>query len=352
VRGSVLVLAGATGVFLESGPQPLALTLVVLLLLAAGLFAGSEMAVVSARRGRLVHLANEGRRDAQTALRLLEDPPRAIAVTLVGTNLCGIGATSLATALARSVSPEHGALIASLILTPVMLIGAEILPKALFRARPTRYLRQMAGFLRVSSFLLAPLVTLTSSATRALLSFLPIPPEERRPVYRREDLENLFLFGQVRDRDDVRRLGAETTLRMAGKALDLRRRCVHEVLSPLHADQTSRASEPVRQARERFESLREKHLAILDDADRVIGFVTAKRLLGAQDDEPISHFVRPAFVLRADDSLDAALRGFRAARHTIALVRGARGETLGVLTPEDVLAEIVGELRGTPRPPA
>jgi putative hemolysin len=351
VKGFLFVLASAAGMFFPGSPF-LALLLVALLLMASGFFAGSEMAIVSARRARLAHLANEGRRDAQAALKLLENPPRAIAVTLVGTNLCAIGATSLATALARSISPEQGALIASLILTPVTLIGAEILPKALFRTRPTRYLRQFAGLLRVASFLLSPLVALTSWATRALLYFLPIPPEERRPVYRREDLENLFLFGQVRDRDEVRRVGAETTLRMAGKALDLRRRSVQEVIVPLRPGQTCRASEPVRSARERFQIFREKHLAILDDSERVIGFVTAKRLLGAPGDDPLSRFVRPAFVLRADDSLDAALRGFRAARHTIGLVRGARGETLGVLTPEDVLGQIVGELRGRPRPAA
>ncbi|HMB69646.1 MAG TPA: DUF21 domain-containing protein, partial [bacterium] len=105
------------------------------LLIGSAFFSGAETAVVSASRARLQRQADEGRGDARAALQRLEDTPRTIAARLVGTNVCNVGATSLVTAIALAQWPEYGPTIATVVLTPVVLFGAEILPKALFRSR-------------------------------------------------------------------------------------------------------------------------------------------------------------------------------------------------------------------------
>lgn len=339
-----LLIASVAGASIAIDPALLGLVLV--LLVGSAFYSGSETALVSARRARLEYLASEGRRDAKTALALLEDPAKSIAVTLVGTNICNIGATSLATAIALAFSAEHGPALATLVLTPVTLFGAEILPKAFFRSRANTALLLSAGVLRVSEFVFAPVVALTSGVTKVLFRLLP--GGDKRPVFGRRDLENLFLFGRVREESDEKREDAETTLRMAGKALDLKQRPVTEALVPITPEQTCRASDSLADARERFRHARSNHLVIVDENDQVAGFVAAKTLLGEPTDKLLESFVRPAYVLDADDSLDEVMQGLRRHQQPIGLIRGSEGETLGIITPEDVLEEIVGELRGVP----
>jgi len=316
---------------------------VAVLVLISGFYSGSETALVSARRARLETRASEGRRDARTALRLLEDAPRAIATMLVGTNLANVGATALATALCLGVSPDHGAALATLLLTPVVLFAGEIVPKALFRTHATPLFRILAPTIHLSAMVLSPFVTFSSGATRALLWLLRIPAAERRPLYRREDLANVFLHGIAAERaTGTERTGS--TLRMARRAMDLRDQRIRDAMAPLPDAWTVPASATVGEAVERVRASRPPYLATVDEEGRVEGFVAAKALLGQDPDRPLRALVKPAYVLNPDDPLDNVVGGFRRAQQSVGLVRDRRGGTLGVVTAEDVLEEIVGEL--------
>lgn len=318
---------------------------VIVLLAASAFFSGSETALVSASRARLEALADEGYRDARTALSLLQDTPKTIASILVGTNVSNIAASSMATVLSmRFVAEEHAALVATVVLTPIVLFGAEILPKAFFRVRPARNLRVCAGALRAFGTLFTPIVAVTSATTRFLLFVLRIPPAERRPVFRRKDLENLLLFGATRreDRDDV---GDETALRMAVKALDLRERTVSQAMIPLPPDRACLPGTTVADAIDRFRAVGGRFLATLDEAGNVAGFVFARRLLGEPRTAPLERFALPPYVLDLDDTMDDVIHGFRRHQKSIGVVRGRDGETLGVVTLDEVFAEVVGEIR-------
>jgi CBS domain containing-hemolysin-like protein len=317
------------------------------LVAASGFFSGVETAVISANRARLQNLADAGRRDARAALRLVEEATRTIATAVVGSNFANIGAASLATALAVRVSPEHGPAIATVLLTPVVLFFGEILPKAAVRAHPTDALRLFADSVRAATALFRPFLFLLFLATRGLLRLLPIPEVETRPVFRRADLENLFLFGVARDESPGAAPGArdDAALRMAGKALDLAKRTVRHAMVPLLPERCCPATASVADAKERFRATRGRYLAVLDRAGQVAGFVAAKALLGERDDRPLAELVRPAYVLDLDDSLDEVMRAFRSQHQAIGLVRDAHGHTLGIVTAEDVFEEVVGELR-------
>jgi len=326
------------------------LLVVLVLLVGSAFFSGSETAVVSASRARLERLAEGERRDARAALGLLRDTPRTIAATLVGTNVCNIGAASLATAFAVGVSPEHGPALATLVLTPIVLFGGEILPKALFRTHATSLLLASAGALQAFTWLFRPVMALTSATTRALLFVLRIPPSDRGPVFRREDLENLFLYGvaDAERRDTPPETGA--TLRMAGRVLELVKRSVSEAMVPLPPEVTIPAAGTVGDAVACFRRTRRGILAALDDRGEVAGFVSARDILGEPPDRAVAPYLRPTYHLGPDDSLDGAIGGFRRRRHSVGLVRDAEGRTLGMLTPEDVLEEVVGELRHSEPP--
>lgn len=316
----------------------LAIGLVVL----SGFFSGSETAVVSASRARLESLAAEGKRDARAAVRLLADMQGTIAFLLVGTNLCNVGASALGTALAVGISAKHGAALATAVMTPLILVVGEILPKALYRGRPTRLLRLSAAPMLVTRVILAPAVAITTGAVRALLSLFPMSKAEQRPVFRRDDLENLFLYGTVRGEPGSPPSGE--WFRMAGRALELGRRSTAEAMIPLRPERTCPVDGSVGDALARFRAGGMRYLAAISAGGQVEGFIAAKSLLGEDPTAPIAAFVRPAYVLDPSDRLDEAIQGFRRHQQSIALVRNKEGRSLGLVTTEDVLEEIVGEL--------
>jgi len=344
VSGAAFLLLTGTAL---SAAGPSAAVWVLVLMLVSGFYSGSETALVSARRVRLHRLAAEGRADARTALQLLEDTPRTIATTLVGTNLATVGASSLATAFFVGIAPEHGAALATLTVTPIALFVGEILPKALFRSYATLLLRVLAGTLRASVVLLSPLVALAGGMTRGLLWLLRIPAAESRPLFRREDLTHVFLHAVAMEGvGEGARVGS--TMQMARRALDLKDRRVRDAMAELPAEWGMAATATLAEAVERIRAAQPPFLAVEDESGRVQGFVAAKALLGLPPDRPLGELVRPAYVLNPDDPLDDAIGGFRRSQQSVGLVRGRSGRTLGVVTAEDVLEEVVGELGGGP----
>jgi len=313
------------------------------LVVLSAFFSGSEIALVSASRARLETLAGEGRHAARRALRLLADTPGTIAALLVGNNLANTAVSALATALCVAAWPDRGVAIATALVSVVLLFSGEILPKSFSRSRPTRWLMLASGPLHAARALLKPGVLATSGAARLLLFALPIPDAERRPVFRRSDLENLFLYGAARGEGKGERKGAEWFV-MAGRALELGRRRTAEAMVALRPERTCPAGATVGAALDRFRAGGMRYVAALDDAGNVEGFVAAKALLGLDPGAPLRPLVRPAYVLDPDQPLDEAIQGFRRHQQSIALVRDREGRSLGLVTTEDVLEEIVGEL--------
>ncbi len=340
----VLLVAAASG---DSGGfpgVPVSLILVLVLIAGSALFSGAETALVSANRARLEALAAQGKRAARRAVSLLSRMERSIATILVGTNVCNISASAVATALAVRLSPEHGAAWATAIMTPLVLITAEMLPKAFFRSRPTRRFQAVSGFLRLSEVVLAPLVAIAGGSARGLLAVVRVPASERKAAFRRSDLEYLFAFGAVRREPVGAGLKREAVLRMAGRTLDLRNRTVADAAVPVAPERTLPAVATVGEARERFRQSGARVLLTLDAKGEITGFVPAKAILGLPAEERLDRHVQPTQTLTARAPLDEVIRGLGRHTQVIGLVRDEDGRTVGVVSAEDLLAEIVGKL--------
>lgn len=309
-------------------------------------YSGAETALVSASRARLEALAEDGKVDAKRAISLIERTPSMLATVLVGTNLGNIGASSFVTALAMRFSPENGAALATILLTPVVLFFAEILPKALFRSRATRLLRGSSAVLVASEIVLAPLAKLASGTTTAILRVFGVPPEQERPAFRREDLEAMFLFGAAPPRT-AQEAAERKALRMAGNALVLSQRTATDAMRPLPEEQTVRRGATVGEATKRFLAAGVPTLAVVDDEGSVEGFVAVKQLLGEAERAAIP--MRSAWSIDPDEPLDEVIQGFRRHQQSIGIVRDREGKTLGVVSAEDVFEEVVGELTGQQR---
>ena len=154
---------------------------ILFLLILSAFFSGSETALTAASRGQLKSRAEKGERGAARALELTEDSERLIGSILLGNNLVNILATSLATAMLTRVFGESGVALATLVMTLLVLIFAEVLPKTYAISNAETAAARVAGPVRIFVTLLSPVVEVIRAIVRGVLALfgVKIDPDSR-----------------------------------------------------------------------------------------------------------------------------------------------------------------------------
>ena len=324
------------------------------LLFLSAYFSGSETALTAASRGKLRAQAEKGSKGAEQALEITEDNERLIGSVLLGNNLVNILAASLATALFTRIFGESGVALATVVMTLLLLIFAEGLPKTYAITNAETAASRTAPIIRHVVRLFAPVVSAVRFLVRGILSLFGVKTDPDTHILAvKEEIAGALYLGQsegvVEKEDRDRILGA----------LDLGERAVEEIM--LHRSQIEMidaASAPQEILNQCLKSTHTRLPVFRDDPDNIIGVVHAKDLLRAMyrlvtDDgdlrEAIKHFdvisvaMKPYFVPETT-TLDDQMRQFLR-RHThFALVIDEYGDLQGLITLEDILEEIVGEI--------
>jgi putative hemolysin len=323
------------------------LALVGLLVLLNAAFAGSEMALVSLREGQLKQLEREGGRRNVRLVRLARDPNRFLATIQIGITLAGfLASATAAVALAEPLVPYLDVLggaaeiIAvggvTLILTFFTLVLGELAPKRLAMQRALPWALLAAGPVDLLSRISRPAVALLGLASNTVVRLLGGRPDAEQPDITPEELRDLVTTHKV--------LHAEQRGIISG-ALEIDRRLLREVLVPrrdvftLDAGMTiSEALEALARAgHSRAPVTRRHHL------DHVVGVVHWSNVLGGGD-EPVATAATPALYLPDSVRVTDALQRFKAERQQLAIVVDEYGDVDGIVTMEDLLEEIVGEI--------
>jgi len=328
--------------------------IILFLLVLSGFFSGSETALTAASRGKLRAQADKGSGGAARALRITEDNERLIGSVLLGNNLVNILAASLATALFTRLFGESGVAMATLVMTLLVLIFAEVLPKtyAITNAESAAALVSRPIALVVLVF--SPVVSAVRFLVRGILRLFGVTIDPDSNILAvREEIDGALQLGRseglVEKEDRDRILGA----------LDLRERMVEEVM--LHRsgiEMIDAADDPAKILEQILESNHTRLPVYRDDPENIIGVIHAKDLLRAmykrigdtgRDAVPIKDFkiadvvMKPYFVPETS-SLDEQMRQFLRRRTHFALVVDEYGSLQGLITLEDILEEIVGEI--------
>ncbi|NNE81925.1 MAG: HlyC/CorC family transporter [Silicimonas sp.] len=327
---------------------------ILLLLVLSAFFSGSETALTAASRGKLKSRAEKGERGAEAALEITEDSERLIGSVLLGNNLVNILATSLATAMFTRALGESGVALATLVMTVLVLIFAEVLPKTYAISNAETAASRVARPIAWIVFLLDPVVRSVRGIVRGVLLLfgVRIDPDSRIMSVREEIAGALQLGhseGVVEKEHRDRILGA----------LDLGDRTVEEIM--LHRSQIEMidADLPPQEILEICLHSAHTRLPIFrGDQENIIAVLHAKDLLRAiygrfstlePGSDPFDGFkvmdvaMEPYFVPETT-TLDEQMRQFlRRATH-FALVVDEYGALEGLITLEDILEEIVGEI--------
>ncbi|THH38836.1 HlyC/CorC family transporter [Aliishimia ponticola] len=324
------------------------------LLVLSGFFSGSETALTAASRGKLRSQADKGSKGAQLALSITEDNERLIGSVLLGNNLVNILATSLATALFTRVFGESGVALATLIMTVLVLVFAEVLPKtyAITNAESAAALvsRPIALIVRVFS----PLVGAVRLLVRGVLRIFGVQtdPDSHIMAVREEIAGALHLGhseGVVEKEDRDRILGA----------LDLADRTVEEIMLHRSGIEMLNADDSPQDILEQCLKSNHTRLPVFQgDPENIIAVIHAKDLLraifarmgGPEGDVrlltnfEITDVAKQPYFVPETTTLDDQMRQFLRMRTHFALVVDEYGSLQGLITLEDILEEIVGEI--------
>ena len=324
------------------------------LLVLSAFFSGSETALTAASRGKLRTNADKGDRGAHRALRLTEDSERLIGSVLLGNNLVNILATSLATALFTRVFGESGVALATLIMTALVLVFAEVLPKTYAITNSETAASKVSAPITLVVVLLAPVVSAVRWLVRVFLRLFGVKTDPDSNVLAvREEIAGALHIGHsegvVEKEDRDRILGA----------LDLSERTVDEIM--LHRsgiEMIDADSDPQDILKQCLESNHTRLPVFRNDPENIIGVIHAKDLLRAVDSLlrgpksaengidafKVTDVTMPPYFVPETTTLDDQMRQFLR-RHThFALVVDEYGALQGLITLEDILEEIVGEI--------
>lgn len=310
------------------------------LLLAEAFFALAEIALVSANPRRLKRRAAEGHRGAAFALRLLKTPERVVATCLLGANLAEISNTVLVTALLLAWLGPRGEVVAAVALPPLILLLAEITPKSIGRQHPNRLAQRVGLPLWVASWVLAPLTLVFAGASRLFLRLTGARRRAGLPFITREDLRLVVATG-----------GPEVDLkrgerRIIHRILRFSQRRAREVMVPLVKVAAIPDTLTVAQALEEFRTSPFSRLPVYHRRiDNIIGVLHGFDLLGEPPSErPIRPLIRPASYVPEIKKIDGLLTEMQRRGIHLAVVVDEYGGAVGIVTLEDLLEEIVGEI--------
>ncbi len=323
---------------------------IALLLLLSAFFSGSETAVTAASRPRMQQLEANGNARAAVVNRLRDNNERLIGAILLGNNLVNILASALATSLAIELFAKGGVVYATLIMTLLVLIFSEVMPKTYAINNADRVALAVAPVLRWVVFLFAPVSRAVEVIVRGTLRLMGVTLDPDMSGYSEEELRGAIELHQGEEYE------IEHERKMLRNILDLADVEIGEIMSPRGSMDTVNADLPAAQVINTVLSSTFTRIPVWRDTpDNIIAIVHAKALVqavNAQAGKTRSKNAKldfdtlgskPWFVPETTSLLDQ-MHAFRDREEHFALVIDEYGALLGIVTLEDILEEIVGEI--------
>jgi putative hemolysin len=316
------------------------LGIVLLCLLGSAFFSSAEIAFLAANRVRLRHLAEQGSRIARGYMEAFQHPERLLSTAMMGVTIAHVVSSAVATAALLPWIGGQASLWATVILTPLMLVLGEIVPKALTQPRATEVAVRTFDPLRAVAWLLAPVVGLANVLVRAILGTLG-QGERRDPFVSRADLR-LLVEREPEGTTDVR----EEEREMIEGIFDLVETSVREVMVPLvdvvAVPEDASIDETIAKVQESGHS---RLPVYRERIDNIVGVVAALDILGRGGaGETIRTLMRPAHYVPATKRVSDLLPEMQRRRIQLAVVVDEYGASEGIVTVVDVIEEIVGEI--------
>lgn len=314
----------------------------IILLLCSAFFSASETALMTLSKIRLRNMVESKIKGANIINKLLENPSKLLGGILVGNNIANIGASAIATSLAITYYKDSGVAIATITMTILVLIFAEITPKSLAAQNSEKIALKIAKPLSVITFILNPLITVLIFITNSIIKIFGGEVNKRRPFITEEELKTMV---SVSHEEGV--LEGEEK-QMIYNVFDFRDSQAKDVMTPrtdmIVANSNSTYAELINIFRqEQFSRLP----IYKDTVDNIIGVLYIKDLIffedGKEEFKIEKHMRVPYFTYEFKSTADL-FADMRLKRVPISIILDEYGGTAGIVTFEDLVEEIVGDI--------
>ena len=321
----------------------LIITLIVMVIISA-YFSGSETGMMTLNRYRLRHMAKQGNRPAKRVEKLLRKPDRLISLVLIGNNLVNILASALGTIVGMRLYGDAGVAIATGVLTFVVLVFAEVLPKTIAALYPEKVAYPSSFLLAPLQVLMMPLVWLLNTITRILMRMMGIRTDT--------------VISSALSKDELRTIVNESRSQISRRnqdmllsVLDLEKVSVNDIMVPrneivgidINDDWKSIVRQLTHSPHGRIVLYRDS----LDDAISMLRVREAYRLMTEKKEFTKEIMLRAAdeiYFVPEGTPLSTQLVKFQRNKKKVGLVVDEYGDIQGLVTVEDILEEIVGEI--------
>jgi Mg2+/Co2+ transporter CorB len=321
---------------------------ILFLMVMSAFFSGAETGFTASSRARLTELARRGSRRAEIVLKLMETPERLIGALLLGNNIVNITASAMATALLIKLFGDKGAAIASAVMTVLILIFSEVMPKTYAIAYPDKVATAASPILRVLVAVLAPVVMAVEYIVKSTLRFFGVDIDQAASVLSAHD----ELRGAIAMHHKEEALVKEDRDRLGG-ILDLKDLEVADIMIHRTKMTTLDANLPRQKLVDAvLESPHTRMPVWRDKPDNIIGVLHAKAVFAALQKSggdatklDLDEIMTPAWFVPDTRPLEDQLNAFLRRKTHFALVVDEYGEVQGLVTLEDILEEIVGDIK-------
>lgn len=321
---------------------PAAITAIIILIAFSALFSSMETAISSVNKIRLKHEAANGKKSAQRTLKLAENFDKTITSILVGNNVVNILISSLGTVIFTNLMGASGVAVSTAVITVLVLVFGEILPKSMAKQNAESYAVKTSGLLSFICRILTPISFLFLQLQKLMQKLFK--PKDSAPSVTEDELK--YIIDEIED-EGVLEKNESTLVR---SALEFDDTTCEEILIPRVKISAVDVNDSIEEIRDMFINERYSRLPVYEKSiDNIIGFITDKdffALLFSSGEKPVSTdgIVQKALYVHESKLISELLVDMQRSKIHIAVVKDDYGGTSGIVTMEDIIEELVGEI--------
>ena len=319
---------------------PLQTIIIAILILCSAYFSATETAFTSMNRTRVKTLAEKGNRRAKLTLKLADRYDRLITTILIGNNIVNIGASSLATILFIDLLQDQdlGATVSTVVITVAVLIFGEITPKSIAKDMPEKFAMFSAPIIQFLLWILTPFCLIFAAWQKLISKLFKLDNQEKMSQ------EELLMFVEEVEQEGSIDADESELLKNAIEFTDRKAEDILTHRTDLEGVPLDASNEEVAKM---FTETKFSRLLVYEETmDKIVGVINQKDfyLGGGMSKRSIKNIMtEPLFVLKSE-KVDDLLRMLQKKKSHIAVVLDEYGGTLGIVTMEDILEELVGEI--------
>ena len=323
-------------------PYTFQIVLLIILIILSGFFSASETALMSLSRIRVRHMVDEEVKGAKLLEKLLEDPNKLLGGILIGNNIVNIGASSLASTLAFRIFGDGGVALATGVMTILVLIFGEITPKSLAKQNAEKVSLAVAPIINIVVTVFKPLVWLFSSVSSLIVRLLGGDLNKSEPFITEEELKTMV---DVSEEEGVLEVEEKEMIFNVFEFGDLQVKDIMvQRVNVIAVNVTATYEEVLKVIKEQQFSRIPVYNESIDD---IVGILNVKDLILLDSDEEnfnVTEYMREPFRTFEFKKITELFAEMKTTRNHIAVVLDEYGGTVGIVTIEDLIEEIVGDI--------